>query len=50
MAGISASEKTANDAAYSILLIITTLSVLLSPILILTYVGLLLQARQERAE
>lgn len=50
MAGISDSDKTGNDAAYSILLIITTLSVLLSPILILIYVGLLLRARQERAE
>ena len=37
MAGISRSNRSANDGAYSILLIITTVSVMLSPFLLLHY-------------
>ncbi|WP_373032958.1 hypothetical protein [Sulfurovum sp.] len=37
MAGLAEHERSANDAAYSILILLTTLSVMLSPVLMIAY-------------
>lgn len=40
MAGLSEDERTANDAAYSILWVITTFSIMSSPVLIISYLAI----------
>lgn len=46
MAGLAEDEKSANDAAYSILLIITYLSFLASPVLLITYIVMIIKRRK----
>lgn len=41
MAGLAEDEKSANDAAYGILFLITYLSVMASPVLLISYLGLI---------
>ena len=47
MAGSTEDEKTANDSAYVILLIITYFSFFLSPILLISYLGLIWKRRKK---
>lgn len=47
MAGLTEDEKSANDAAYTILLLITYFSYLASPVLLLTYVVMIFKRRKE---
>ncbi|RUO38653.1 hypothetical protein CWE13_03125 [Aliidiomarina shirensis] len=47
MAGIGDSEKSANDAAYGILVLITTFSVVTLPFLLVAYAGLVYKARKK---
>lgn len=46
MAGLTEDEKSANDAAYTILLLITYFSYLASPVLLLTYVVMIFKRRK----
>ena len=46
MAGLTEDEKSANDAAYTILLIITYFSYLASPVLLLTYIVMIFKRRK----
>lgn len=47
MAGISEDERSANDAAYTILLIITYFSYMASPVLLLTYIGMIFKRHKD---
>jgi hypothetical protein len=47
MAGLEDHEKSGNDAAYFVLMLITTFSVLASPILLLAYGTLIYKKRQK---
>ena len=47
MAGLTEDEKSANDAAYTILLLITYFSYLASPVLLLTYIVMIFKRRKE---
>ncbi len=47
MAGLTEEEKTANDAAYGILVLITYLSFFLSPILLISYLSLIWKRRKK---
>ena len=47
MAGIAEDERSANDLAYSILLLITYFSYLASPVLLLTYIVMIFKRRQD---
>lgn len=42
MAGLSSDERSANDSAYGVLWLITSFSVLASPILLIAYIGLVI--------
>ena len=41
MAGLTEGEKSANDAAYGILWLITTFSIMSSPVLIVSYLAII---------
>ena len=46
MAGIAEDERSANDAAYTILLVITYFSYIASPVLLLTYIVMIFKRRK----
>lgn len=46
MAGLTEDEKSANDTAYSILILITYFSFLASPVLLITYIAMIIKRRK----
>jgi hypothetical protein len=50
MAGVSPEEKSANDSAYFILLLITWFSFLASPLLLIGYLAAIFRAHRDSAE
>ncbi|MCU7869281.1 MAG: hypothetical protein KZQ98_12210 [Candidatus Thiodiazotropha sp. (ex Lucinoma borealis)] len=46
MAGLTENEKSANDAAYGILMLITYLSFLASPVLLVSYIAIIIKRRK----
>lgn len=50
MAGLAEDEKSANDAAYSILVMITFFSALASPVLLLMYIAIVYKRRTDKSE